>query len=117
MKSLGLGGGVAKSDITAQSSYGAIKTTATAPATTVAVQAFATGTATLTMSNLSTTAAEYCIIGIGESLLDAEANRDGSETIVVRANSDLEKRVPAGATHYAWKSASGAPALYLGENV
>jgi len=101
----------------APSSYGAVKTTATSPATTTAVQSFATGSVTLTISNMSLTAAEYCIVGIGESLLDAEANRDGTEAIAVGAGQSVEKRKTSNATHYAWKSASGTPALYLGENV
>jgi len=100
---------------TAQSSYGDIKTCIAAPAAGAQVQAFAIGSAELRAKNGSATAAEYVIIGFGESETAAEANRDGTNMLVVLAGESWEDRKSANETHYAWKSATGTPVLWLGE--
>jgi hypothetical protein len=104
------------SDIgTAQSSYGDVKTCVAAPAAGAQVQAFAAGSTELRAKNGSATAGEYVIIGFGESEAAAEANRDGTNMLVVLAGESWEDRKSTNETHYAWKSATGTPLLWLGE--
>ena len=101
---------------TAPTSVGAIKTTATAPATTTAAEAIATGSRSLAYKNLSATTAQYCLLGFGTSIVDAETNRDAGQ-MVCAAGESAEVRIPTNATHYAWKSASGTPSLWIGQGV
>lgn len=98
----------------APTSIGNIKATATAPSAGTAVEAFATGARGLEIKNLSTTAAEYLILGQGTSQVNAEANRDAGQ-YVVRANETAKIKRTPGATHYAWKSASGTPSAFIGQ--
>lgn len=101
--------------VTAQSSYGDIKTCVSTPAPGAQVQAFATDSSELRAKNLSATVGEYVIIGFGESEAAAEANRDGANMLVVQAGESWKDRKSVNETHYAWRSATGAPVLWLGE--
>jgi hypothetical protein len=99
---------------TAPTAIGEVKVCAAAPGSGVATEAVDSSSRVLSFKNLSTTAAEYALLGFGTSIVDAETNRDAGQ-IVCRANESDSVRIPSDATHYSWKSASGTPSLWIGQ--
>lgn len=96
------------------SSIGNIKSSTTAPSAGTAVEAFASGSVGLIIKNHSSVAAEYIIIGLGSSEVEAETNRDAGQLTVLASSVERIRR-DSNVTHYAWKSASGTPSAYIGQ--
>lgn len=99
---------------TTPSSYFGLVTTANAPTTGVATYAIATGSKNLEYKSLSSASAEYCLLGFGTSVADAETNRDSGQ-VIIKAGEIGSERMPSNATHYSIKSASGTPVVQLAQ--
>ena len=86
--------------------------TAAAPATGVATFALDPDTRALEYKSLTAVAAEYCWLGFGETVIEAEANRDANQ-VLIKAGEIGKERVPSGMNYYSVKSASGTPIVHF----